>query len=144
MLTGNITWIGNMAMVAKSGSGHEIVMDATAAVGGEERGARPKELTLLSLGGCTGMDVISIMQKKRVPFTSFTIDLEADTAKEHPQVFTEIRLVYRTEGEGVQREHVDRAIQISQDKYCGVTHMLNKTAKLVIISEVNVERKALG
>ncbi len=144
MLTGSVTWLDHMAMVAKSGSGHEIMFDAAADHGGEDRGARPKELTLLSLGGCTGMDVISIMQKKRVPFTRFSIDLEADTSSEHPQVFTEIRLIYRTEGQGVEREPVDRAIQLSQERYCGVTHMLNKTAKLVVISEINGDRKVLG
>ena len=143
MLTGSVTWLDHMAMVGKSGSGHEIVFDAASEHGGGNRGARPKELTLLSLGGCTGMDVLSIMEKKRVPFTSFKIDLEADTSAEHPQVFTEIRLIYRTEGEGVLREHVDRAIQLSQEKYCGVTHMLNKTAKLVLISEVNGDRRVL-
>ncbi len=143
MLTGSVTWLDHMAMVAKSGSGHEIVLDAAAEHGGEDRGPRPKELTLLSLGGCTGLDVISIMQKMQVPFTRFSIDLEADTSKEHPQVFTEIRLIYRTEGEGVLREKVDRAIQLSQERYCGVTHMLNKTAKIVIISELNGERQTL-
>ena len=144
MLTGKITWTDHMAMVAHSGSGHDITLDAASDVGGLDRGPRPKELTLLSLGGCTGMDVISIMQKMQVPFTSFEIDLEADTSKEHPQVFTEIRMIYRTKGEGVLREKVDRAIQLSQDRYCGVTHMLNKTAKIVIISEINGERKELA
>jgi len=143
MLTGSVTWLDHMAMVAKSGSGHEIVLDAAAEHGGEDRGARPKELTLLSLGGCTGLDVISIMQKMQVPFTRFSVDLEADTSKEHPQVFTEIRLIYRTDGEGVLREKVDRAIQLSQERYCGVTHMLNKTAKIVLISEINGERQVL-
>ena len=144
MLTGSVTWLDQMAMVATSGSGHEIVLDAAAAHGGEDRGARPKELTLLSLGGCTGMDVLAIMRKMQVPFTRFSIDLEADTSDEHPQVFTEIRLIYRTEGEGVLREKVDRAIELSQERYCGVTHMLNKTAKLVIVSEINGERKELS
>lgn len=143
MLTGSVSWIDNMALVAKSGSGHEIVLDAAAEHGGEDRGARPKELTLLSLGGCTAMDVVSIMNKMQVPFTRFTIDLEADTSSDHPQVFTEIRLIYRTEGEGVQREKVDRAIQLSQERYCGVTHMLNKTAKLVVMSEINGDRQLL-
>jgi len=143
MLTGRVTWVDNMAMVATSGSGHEIVMDSATEHGGGDRGARPKELTLLSLGGCTGMDVISIMNKMQVPYTSFSIELEADSSDGHPSVFTEIRLVYRTEGEGVQREKVDRAIQLSQERYCGVSHMLNKTAKLVVISEINGERQVL-
>ena len=97
----------------------------------------------MSLGGCTGMDVISIMQKMQVPFRSFRVDLEADTSAGHPSVFTEIRLIYRTEGDGVLREKVDRAIQLSQERYCGVTHMLNKTAKMVIVSEINGESKVL-
>lgn len=143
MLTGRVTWVDNMAMVATSGSGHEIVMDSATAHGGGDRGARPKELTLLSLGGCTGMDVISIMNKMQVPYTSFSIELEADSSDGHPSVFTEIRLIYRTEGEGVQRDKVDRAIQLSQERYCGVSHMLNKTAKLVVVSEINGERQVL-
>ena len=143
MLTGSVSWTDGMAVVGKSGSGHEVMMDGAREVGGQDRGAMPKELTLLSLGGCTALDVVSIMRKMQVPFTSFRIDLEADTADTHPSVFTEIRLVYRTEGEGVQREKVDRAIQLSQDRYCGVTHMLNKTAKIVVVSEINGERKVL-
>lgn len=143
MLTGSVTWTDAMAMTARSGSGHEILFDAEPRVGGHETGARPKEVTLLSLGGCSGMDVISIMNKMQVPYRSFRIDLEADTAEGHPSVFTEVRLVYRTEGEGVQREKVDRAIQLSQERYCGVTHMLNKTARFVVISDVNGERKTL-
>jgi putative redox protein len=132
-----------MAVLGESGSGHGVVMDGAPAVGGQDKGATPKELTLLSLGGCTALDVISIMRKMQVPFQSFRIELEADTSDAHPSVFTEIRLVYRTEGEGVLREKVDRAIQLSQEKYCGVTHMLNKTAKIVVISEVNGERVEL-
>ena len=143
MLSGSVTWTEGMAVIGASGSGHEVLMDAAPAVGGEDRGARPKELTLLSLGGCTALDVISIMRKMQVPFESFRIDLEADTSEAHPSVFTEIRLVYKTEGEGVQREKVDRAIQLSQERYCGVTHMLNKTAKIVVISDVNGDRKEI-
>ena len=143
MLTGSVAWQNEMELIGRSGSGHEVTMDAEPRVGGHERGARPKELTLLSLGGCTALDVVSIMRKMQVPFESFRVDLEADTAEGHPAVFTEIRLVYRTEGEGVQREKVDRAIQLSQERYCGVTHMLNKTAKIVVVSEVNGDRKVL-
>ncbi|MDA8345773.1 MAG: OsmC family protein [Thermaerobacter sp.] len=143
MLTGSVTWTEGMAVLGQSGSGHELVMDGAPSVGGEDRGPRPKELTLLSLGGCTALDVISIMRKMQVPFKSFRIELEGDTAETHPSVFTEIRLIYRTEGEGVQREKVDRAIQLSQERYCGVTHMLNKTAKIVVISDVNGDRKEI-
>lgn len=143
MLTGSVTWQDGMAVTGVTGSGHELLMDAAAEVGGNDRGARPKELTLLSLGGCTALDVLSIMRKMQVPFETFRIDLEADASSTHPAVFTEIRLIYRTEGEGVQRDKVDRAIQLSQERYCGVTHMLNKTAKIVVLSEVNGERKAL-
>ncbi len=132
-----------MAVLGRSASGHAVQMDAAPAVGGSGKGATPKELTLLSLGGCTALDVLSILRKMQVPFERFHIDLEADTADAHPTVFTEVRLVYHTEGPGVEREKVDRAIRLSQDKYCGVTHMINKTARMVVISEVNGDRQEI-
>lgn len=141
MLTGSLSWQDGMAMVAKSGSGFSLTFDAQAEHGGQDLGPRPKEVTLLSLGGCTAMDVLSIMRKMQVPFESFTIDLEADAAPEHPQVFTEVRLLYRTRGEGVEREKVDRAITLSLERYCGVSNMINKTAKIVVVSEINGERE---
>jgi len=142
-MKGSVAWQDGMALLATSGSGHELLMDSSAEGGGADRGPRPKELTLLSLGGCTGMDVVSIMRKMQVPFASFRIDLEAQSADKHPEVFTEIRLVYRTTGEGVDRAKVDRAVELSRDRYCGVMHMLNKTARIVTVSEVNGESRVL-
>ena len=141
MLSGSVQWDGEMVMVGETGSGHRVMMDA----GPDERGsgASPKELTLLSLGGCTGVDVVSILQKMQVPFQSIRVDLEADSTDENPKVFREIRMIYKVEGEGVRREQVERAIQLSQDRYCGVSAMLNKTAHIVVACEINGERKPL-
>lgn len=144
MLTGNIQWTEGMALAARSGSGFDIPIDAQAEHGGADRGPRPKELTLLSLGACSAMDVLTILRKMQVPFGQFGIALEADTAEEHPKVFTEVRLVYRTEGEGVDRAKVDRAIALSLQRYCGVSAMVSHTARIVAVSEVNGERQSVA
>lgn len=137
MLTGVVQWTEGMALRAETGSGFSLKFDAAPDHGGTEQGPRPKEITLLSLGGCTAMDVLSILRKMQVPFTDFGISLEADSASQHPAVFTTVRLTYHTKGEGVERAKVDRAITLSLQRYCGVANMINKTAQLVVLSEIN-------
>ena len=101
-------------------------MDGPENFGGSDAGVRPKELILIGLGGCTGSDVVTILQKKKVDISGFEMNLSADVAEEHPQVYTKIHIEYVFYGKGIQEKDVERAIELSMTKYCGVTAMLNK------------------
>lgn len=100
-------------------------MDASPEFGGADKGMTPKEFVLAGLCACTGMDVVSILNKMKVKFTEFKLEAEADTSKEEPIVFTEIRLRYIFSGTS-EREKLEKAVNLSQDKYCGVSAMLRK------------------
>ncbi|MED4228062.1 OsmC family protein [Neobacillus cucumis] len=119
-----IKWNGKMAFAGTTPSGHEIKMDAAPEVGGENTGARPTELLLQAAAGCTAMDIISILQKMRLEPTSFQIDVDGERAEEHPKRFTNINLHYALDGD-LPEDKVIRAIQLSKDKYCSVSHSLN-------------------
>lgn len=101
----------------------------------EDTGPSPKKLLLASLAGCTGMDVASLLPKMRVPFTGLEIDVEADLTEEHPKVYSEIRLIYRFFGKDLNHEKVKKAIDLSQDKYCGVSAMLRKICPILYTIE---------
>ncbi|MGE5509332.1 MAG: OsmC family protein [Chitinophagales bacterium] len=137
-----VEWKQRMAFTGHSSEGHEVGMDASAASGGDGQAPRPTELVLMGLGGCTGMDVVSILAKMQQPLRSLEIAVEADRADEHPKVFTAIRLLYRVAGEGLELEKVRRAIDLSLDKYCTVGNVLNKTAAITYEIELNGERMA--
>ena len=109
---------------------HIIRLDAKESVGGADSGASPKKLLLASLAGCTGMDVVSLLKKMRVSFNQFEIDIEADLTEEHPIVYSEIRLVYRLYGTDLKKEKVEKAIGLSQERYCGVSAMLRKSCPI--------------
>lgn len=102
-------------------------MDGSPDIGGENLGARPMQLILMGLGGCTSMDVLSMLQKMREEVKSYDVVVEAERAADHPMVFTKIHVHYTLEG-NLKKENVERAINLSMEKYCSVTHMLNKTA----------------
>jgi putative redox protein len=118
------TWIDQQRFVATAGGNHSIVLD-----GEKHTGNSPAELVLLGLCGCTGYDVVSILGKKREPFTSVEVRVEAERSTEPPTVYTEIRLVYRVGGK-VSRKAVEDAVKLSEEKYCSVAAMLRKTAKI--------------
>jgi len=107
--------------------GHEVSIDADAAVGGQDKGPRPKGLMLTSLAGCTAMDVISILRKMKVEPDEFAVETEAETTDEHPKVFKNIKIIYRIKGD-VPREKAEKAVSLSLNRYCGVTAMLRKAA----------------
>lgn len=121
-------WRERMTFDAYTTTGHHIVMDA-APPNGDDRGPKPIELLLTALAGCTGMDVLSILQKKREPLEAFEVEVEGVRAEDHPKVYVEIDVVYRVTG-NVKRESVERAIELSRDKYCGVSAMLSEIAKI--------------
>jgi putative redox protein len=122
-------WKGTMKFSGTSGSGHTLSMDAAPESGGENTGFRPKELVLTGLAGCTAMDVISILHKMRAEPESFRVEVEAEQTEEHPKVFTKIHLKYIVHG-NVPEEKLKRAVELSQEQYCGVSAMLAKTAKI--------------
>ncbi|HEY4549762.1 MAG TPA: OsmC family protein [Bacillus sp. (in: firmicutes)] len=119
-----IKWTGKMSFLAETPSGHQIQMDASEDVGGQNSGARPTELILSAVAGCTGIDIISILQKMRLEPISFQMDIKSDRAENHPKRFTHIHIHYALEGD-LPEEKVVRAIELSNDKYCSVSHSLN-------------------
>ena len=115
-----------LAMIGKASSGHWVPMDTVPEVGGDNGASRPVELLLLALGGCTSMDVLSIIAKKRIKLDDFEITLEADRAEEHPKVMTHITMVYHFYGDGLRAEDLQQAVHLSEEKYCSVSAMLRK------------------
>jgi putative redox protein len=106
-------------------NGFKILMDADPAVGGNNHGARPKPLTLVSLAGCTGMDVISILKKMKVEPEYFNISVEGELTEEHPKYYHKIHLIFEFKGENVDIEKVEKAVNLSRDRYCGVNALLS-------------------
>jgi putative redox protein len=124
MTEARATWIEKQRFNSISDSGHTIVVD-----GDKTAGNSPMELVLIGLCGCTGYDVVSILKKKREPFTSLEVRAEAERAAEPPSVYTKIKLIYRIGGK-VSRKAAEDAVRLSEEKYCSVSAMLNKTAKI--------------
>ena len=122
-------WEGNMKFDAVV-SGHHVIMDALPAVGGNDEGARPKELMLAALAGCTGMDVISILGKMRVEPTYFNVKVEAEMTEEHPKHYTSMHIIYEFKGENLDMEKLQKAIDLSQERYCGVSYMYRKAMEI--------------
>jgi putative redox protein len=110
--------------------GFEVPIDADPSVGGQQKGPKPKGLLLTSLVGCTAMDVISILRKMKLEPQSFSVKAEAEVTEDHPKVFKSIRITYVLKGSGLTREKVEQAVQLSQEKYCGVSAMLKKAAPI--------------
>ncbi len=120
-----LRWGGKRQFVAWDESGHSIVMDAAVEHKGEDTGVRPMKVFLQALAGCTGMDVISILEKKRQDVRAFEIEVETDQRlDEYPKIYTDIRIHFRVTGYGVKPEAVARAIELSEEKYCSVGGML--------------------
>lgn len=113
-----------ITFVGKTDSNHWVTMDGPEEFGGSNAGTRPKELILLALGGCTGSDVVSILRKKRVPLESFEVHFTAEVAEEHPQVYKSIHMEFVLGGDGIKPADVERAIELSETKYCSVSAML--------------------
>jgi len=117
-------WVEKLRFNGVADSGHEIIVDGDKAAGNS-----PMELVLIALCGCTGYDVASILQKKREAFTSLEVRAQAERAKDPPSVYTQIKLTYRVGGK-VSRKAVEDAVRLSKEKYCSVSAMLEKTAKI--------------
>jgi len=124
MTAAKTEWLEKQRFNGIASSGHPIAVDGDKAAGNS-----PMELVLIGLCGCTGYDVVSILQKKREPFTSLEVRAQAERATDPPSVYTEIKLTYRVGGK-VSRKSVEDAVRLSKEKYCSVSAMLGKTARI--------------
>lgn len=122
--------IQGITFAARTENGPWLVMDGPETFGGSDGGARPKELLLFALGGCTGSDVVSILKKKRVTLEGFETRLSAEVRDEHPQVFTSIHVEYMFYGGDISPADVERAIELSISKYCSVSAMLKESINI--------------
>jgi putative redox protein len=118
-------WTDKDRFLGESNSGHAVVLDT----GEVKTASTPIELVLIGLCGCTASDVVGILRKKREPFTGLEVVAQAERAGEHPKVFTHIKLVYRVRGK-VSHKAMEDAVRLSKEKYCSVSAMLEKTAKI--------------
>jgi putative redox protein len=125
-----IKWLDGRAFVGESGSGHAVVMDVAPEAGGRNVGVRPMEMLLLGLGGCTAFDVVMILEKSREKITSCEVELEAERASTDPKIFTHVKLTYKLKGKDLNPTAVERAINLSAEKYCSASIMFGKTARM--------------
>ncbi|HEY3363585.1 MAG TPA: OsmC family protein [Symbiobacteriaceae bacterium] len=139
MKTSVITWTGGMSFEAHTDTNHVIVMDAKPEVGGEDKGPRPTDLLVAALGGCTGMDIVSILKKQRVTIDRFDIGIEADSAEEHPKSFKAFRLTYYLWSPDATAEKFKRAVELSESTYCSVGGLYKKGASISYKLQLNDE-----
>lgn len=125
-----IRFVEDMQFIGSADSGHGVVMDAPLSVGGNNRGSKPSELLLMGLGGCTGMDVISILRKKKQDVTNFEMNVTGDTSEKDPRSFLSFDIEYIICGRNISEDAVKRSIQISLEKYCLVGATLGKAADI--------------
>ncbi len=117
-------------------NGHKIIIDAEPGVGGRDRGPRPKPFLLVSLGGCTAMDVISILMKMRVEVDKFNVTVEGFLTEEHPKQFYKMNVVYEFTGKNLPMDKLKKAVELSEERYCGVTAVYKKAME--VTSEIKV------
>jgi len=130
MVEARVTLVADMHFDGSSSSGHMLAMDAEDESGGHNKGFRPMELLLVGFGGCSGMDVISILRKKRQNVTGLEMNVKGERADSHPHVYKDIHIEFVVKGKGVEKEAVQRALNLSLEKYCSVGATLGKTARI--------------
>lgn len=131
-----IKWVENRIFVGQSGTGHSIVLGSGGGADGGSIAPSPMELVLIGLGGCTAFDVVQILEKGRQPVEDCVVELDADRAETEPRVFTRVRIRYVVTGRGLDRAKVERAVQLSAEKYCSASAMIAKTAEIAHDIEV--------
>jgi len=119
-----------MCFDVMTGSGHHILLDAAQQNGGQDRGPRPMEMLLVALASCAGMDILSILRKKRQDIKAYEVRVHGDRTEDHPKVFVEITVEHILTGHAIQPEGVRRALELTEEKYCGASLMLGKAAKV--------------
>lgn len=125
-----VKWQGKKAFEATSPSGHKVLMDASPAVGGENQGPRPMEMLLMGLGGCSGIDVIMMLEKGKQDVKDCQIEINSERADAVPAIYTKIHLHFKVTGVALNEKKVSRAVSLSAEKYCSVSKILEKTAEM--------------
>ena len=129
-------WLENMAFESEI-NGHKIIIDAKEEVGGQDRGPRPKPFMLAALGGCTSMDVVSILKKMRVELKSLNVIVEGELSEEHPKRFLKMHVIYEVEGDNLPMDKIQKAVSLSEDQYCGVSAVYKQVME--ITSEIRIK-----
>lgn len=131
----NVTWKENMSFETEL-NGHKLTLDADSAVGGENKGPRPKPFMLVALAGCTGMDVISILKKMRVEVAYFNVKVEGNLTEEHPKQYNHMHVIYEFKGKDLPMDKIEKAVNLSEERYCGVSAVYKKAIKMT--SEIRI------
>jgi putative redox protein len=134
----NIKWNEKMSFTNEV-DGHKFIIDAKEDVGGENNGPRPKPLILSALGGCTAMDVISILKKMRVEPDTFNVKVDGELSEEHPKHYYQIKITYELTGENLSVANIKKAVELSEERYCGVSYTLKQAMKLISEIKINGE-----
>ena len=134
-----IKWVEDVLFVGESSNGHTVVIDGPPEYGGRNLGIRPMELLLQGLGGCTAFDVLLILKKARQVVTDCVVEIDAQRAETEPKVYTNIHIHFIVSGKGLSEKQVQRAIQLSAEKYCSASIMLAKTAEITHDYEIRNE-----
>jgi len=127
----DMAWTDELAFEADL-DGHRLIVDATKDAGGNDLGPRPKKLMLAALGGCTGVDVIMILKKMKVEVEAFNVIIEADVTEEHPKHYNKMKVIYQFKGKDLPYDKLERAVKLSEEKYCGVTAVYRKAMEMEV------------
>lgn len=136
----NVKWADGMSFVTDV-NGHKIILDADKTSGGNDKGPRPKQFMLVALAGCTGMDVISILKKMHIEPDSFNVKVVAPLTEEHPRYYENMHVVYEFKGENLSVKKIQKAVNLSEERYCGVSALYKKAIKIsseIIINNENI------
>ena len=131
----DLAWTDKVAFETDM-DGHKVVIDATEETGGSDLGPRPKKLMLTALAGCTGIDVIMILKKMKVEPEAFNVIVEADVTDEHPKHYSKMKVIYQFKGKDLPKDKLEKAVKLSEEKYCGVTEVYKKAME--IESEIRI------
>jgi len=131
-----VVWKEKMHLTGTADSGHIVQLDSSEKGGGQNLGFRPMEMVAMGVAGCSSMDVISILRKLRVDFNGYEVEVAVTSATEYPKVFTDMHFTYRVTGHNVQKEDVEKAVDLSETKYCQGIAMMSKSAKISHTIEV--------
>lgn len=132
-----VTWKNGLSFTATADSGYLLPLGGKKEVGGNEDGFLPMEMFAIGLAGCTGMDVISILQKMKQDVTSFEVKVHADRVNQHPKIFSDINIEYILTGNNLDPKAVEKAVQLSEEKYCPGQAILSKTANITHLITIN-------
>ena len=128
-----VIWKDRMSFEGTADSGYKVPLGTSPAVGGDEDGFRPLELIAIGIAGCTAMDVVSILKKKRQELDHFEVKIHAETAEDHPKVFTSLKIEYLLSGKNLSPEAVERAVQLSAERYCPAQAMFNEIVPIEMV-----------